>query len=101
MSTSENVSENAISIKELASRCRQEHAEIKNNILALRKTIESGLAHLTREDLLLVGANIKTLSNLLSDLDSYIAAIQVRVDMIKLSGIEFNRGVWEDLTKIF
>lgn len=75
MSLSE--SPNAISIKELASNCRQEHEKIKNKILALKKSIEPNLVHLTKEDLVIVGANIQLLSNLLADLDLYIDAIQV------------------------
>ena len=75
--TTENNDDHAMSIRDLAAKCRREHVEIKNNILALTKTLESGLVHLTMDDILLVGANLKTLSNLLSDLDPYIVAIQV------------------------
>lgn len=78
MSSAETVKD--ISIKQLASKCHQEHAEIKDNILAFKKIIESGLEHLSRKDLVLVGANVQFLSKLLSDLDSYIAAIQVVLD---------------------
>jgi hypothetical protein len=75
--SSENNNANAISIHDLASKCRQEHIEIKNDIQTLKKTIEVGLEHLTTEDLLLIRANLQSLSNLLSDLDPYIDAIQV------------------------
>ena len=78
MSSAENV--NDVSINQLASKCRQEHLEVKNNILTLKNFIESSIALLSRDELMLVGANIQTLSNLLSVLDSYIAAIQVSED---------------------
>jgi len=80
MSSAESV--DGVSIKQLAAKCRREHFRIRNRILILRKIIEASIAHLSRDELLLVGANIQTLSNLLSDLNSYIAAIQVSEDEV-------------------
>jgi hypothetical protein len=79
----------AISIKQLAASCRQEHAKLMNKILALKKIIEIGLPHLSREDLVLTGARIKILSNLLSDLDSYIVAIQVSDELLIIRYLYF------------